>query len=49
MPRRPTLVASKASKNDILILNSHYWMTDFFDGKLALAPIGDSPQVDAKP
>lgn len=29
--------------NDALDFN-HYWMTDFFDGKLALAPIGDSPQ-----
>ncbi|KAJ0344994.1 hypothetical protein COL154_009492 [Colletotrichum chrysophilum] len=29
--------------NDALDFN-HYWMTEFFDGKLALAPIGDSPQ-----
>ncbi|KAK2017585.1 methyltransferase domain-containing protein [Colletotrichum eremochloae] len=29
--------------NDALDFN-HYWITDFFDGKLFLAPIGDSPQ-----
>ncbi|KAF6834247.1 methyltransferase domain-containing protein [Colletotrichum plurivorum] len=30
-------------QNDALDFN-HCWITDFFDGKLFLAPIGDSPQ-----